>query len=48
LVRELADHQNEGEYATATIERWRDLLGRGDVVVLVAKQAGESVGYVSD
>ena len=47
MVRELADHQDEGEHVTITEDRWRDLLGRDDVVVLLAEHDGHAIGYVS-
>lgn len=47
MVHEIAAHQNEDEYVTVTVDRWRDLLGNDDVVVLLAERTGEAVGYVS-
>ncbi|TCM50480.1 GNAT family N-acetyltransferase [Kribbella sp. VKM Ac-2568] len=47
MVRELADHQDQGEHVTITVERWRELLGDDAVIVLVAEQKGQAVGYVS-
>ena len=47
MVRELADHQDEGRFVTAGLDVWTRLLGRDDVVVLVAEQDGRASGYVS-
>jgi ribosomal protein S18 acetylase RimI-like enzyme len=47
MVRELAEHQDEGQYVTGDLASWSGLLGREDVVVLVAEQDGRAVGYVS-
>ncbi|MGC9671175.1 N-acetyltransferase family protein [Planosporangium sp. 12N6] len=47
LVRELAAHQDQLEHVTVTADRWRDLLARPDVIVLVAERDGEPLGYVS-
>lgn len=47
LVIELADHQDEGEHVRGTAERWREMLGRDDVIVLLAERDGVPAGYVS-
>jgi ribosomal protein S18 acetylase RimI-like enzyme len=47
MIGELADHQDEGDYVTVTVEQWRGLLGRDEVVVLIAEQEGQVAGYVS-
>jgi GNAT superfamily N-acetyltransferase len=47
MVVELAAYQDEAEHVTITEQRWRDLLGRDDVIVLVAERGGEAAGYVS-
>lgn len=47
LIGELADHQDEGRYVTVTVDQWRKLLGRDEVVVFLAEQLGEAAGYVS-
>jgi GNAT superfamily N-acetyltransferase len=47
LVIELADHQDEGEHVRGTTERWREMLGRDDVIVLLAERDGVPAGYVS-
>lgn len=50
LVGELAAHQGQSAHLAVTTERWRDLLARDDVVVLIA-ELGEldnmAIGYVS-
>lgn len=47
MVRELAGHQGEGPLVTSSAADWRRLLGRDDVVVLVAQRDGRVAGYVS-
>jgi len=47
MIGELADHQDEGQYVIVTVDQWRKLLGRDDVVVFLAELDGEAVGYVS-
>ncbi|WP_020385107.1 GNAT family N-acetyltransferase [Kribbella catacumbae] len=47
MIGELADHQDEGRYVTVTVDQWRKLLGRDDVVVFLAEHRGEAAGYVS-
>lgn len=47
MLGELADHQDEGEFVLVTVDHWRELLGRDDVIVLLAERAGEGMGYVS-
>jgi len=47
MIGELADHQNEGEFVTVTVEQWRGFLGRDEVIVLIASQDGQVAGYVS-
>jgi ribosomal protein S18 acetylase RimI-like enzyme len=47
LVRELAAHQDESEHVRIGADRWRELLGRDDVVVLIAERDGQVAGYVS-
>ncbi|AXO33379.1 GNAT family N-acetyltransferase [Micromonospora sp. B006] len=47
LVREIAAHEGESEYVGATPDRWREVLGRADVTVLLAERDGEPLGYVS-
>jgi ribosomal protein S18 acetylase RimI-like enzyme len=45
MVREIA--ALEGDDVTATDQRWAEVLGRPDVLVLLAERGGEPVGYVS-
>jgi GNAT superfamily N-acetyltransferase len=47
MVREIADLEGEAEHLAGTEESWARVLGREDVVVLVAERDGEPVGYVS-
>ncbi|SNS56772.1 Ribosomal protein S18 acetylase RimI [Geodermatophilus saharensis] len=47
LVREIAAHEHQSEHVQVTDEQWQQLLGRPDVVVLVAECDGVAVGYVS-
>ena len=47
LVREIAAHEGESEHVGATPDRWREVLGRADVTVLLAERDGETLGYVS-
>jgi ribosomal protein S18 acetylase RimI-like enzyme len=47
MVGELAEHQDEGQYVTVTVEQWGDLLRDDDVIVLLAEQDGAAAGYVS-
>lgn len=47
LVTEIAAHEGDAEHVTATADRWVELLGRDDVIVLLAERSGEPLGYVS-
>ena len=47
LMRELAAHEGSLAAATTSEQRWSELLARDDVTVLLARVAGEPVGYVS-
>lgn len=47
LVGEIAAHQNQSEHATTTVGRWRELLARDEVLVLLAERDGQAIGYVS-
>jgi GNAT superfamily N-acetyltransferase len=47
MLQELADHQDELEYVTVTVEHWRQLLARPDIIVLLAERDGRALGYVS-
>lgn len=47
LVGELAAHQGQAAHLAVTTGRWRDLLARDDVVVLLAESGEMAIGYVS-
>ncbi|WP_248963823.1 GNAT family N-acetyltransferase [Sphaerisporangium perillae] len=48
LLRELAEHQDQLQHVAVTVNRWRELLSREDVIVLLAEcDDGRPVGYVS-
>ena len=47
MVGELARHQDQGKYVTASIEDWQEFLGRHTVIVLIAEVDGAAAGYVS-
>ncbi|MFC4782843.1 GNAT family N-acetyltransferase [Nocardioides sp. MAHUQ-72] len=47
LLLELADHEGEGQHVHVDVARWRELLADPQVVVLLAEQGDEAVGYVS-
>lgn len=47
MVREIAEHQDQGEHVTITADRWRELLARPEVTVLIAEADGAALGYVS-
>jgi ribosomal protein S18 acetylase RimI-like enzyme len=47
LVLEIAAHEGDTEHVHVTPARWVDLLGRDDVVVLLAERAGRALGYTS-
>lgn len=47
MLGELADYQDEGEFVQVTVDHWRELLDRDDVIVLLAERDGEGMGYVS-
>ena len=47
LVLEIAAHEGAVEHVRVTAERWRRLLQRDDVVVLLAERGGQPVGYTS-
>jgi ribosomal protein S18 acetylase RimI-like enzyme len=47
MVREIADHEDQAAHVHVSDEQWRRLLGRADVVVLVAERGDRAVGYVS-
>lgn len=47
LVREIAAHQHQSEHVTTDAARWRELLTRPEVTVLLAVMGNHPVGYVS-
>lgn len=47
LVGEIAAYQHESAHVTSTAARWRELLSRPDVTVLLAEHDHQAVGYVS-
>lgn len=47
MVGEIAAHQDQAEHVTITAPRWRELLARPDVTVLIAEHGEAAVGYVS-
>lgn len=47
MVREIATLEGHQEHVGVTTERWAGLLTRPDVIVLIASQGAEPVGYVS-
>jgi GNAT superfamily N-acetyltransferase len=47
LVLEIAAHEGDLEHVHVDPARWRRLLERDDVVVLLAERAGRAVGYTS-
>lgn len=47
MVREIAAHEGDASDAAGTPESWAVMLGRPDVVVLLAERDGMPVGYVS-
>lgn len=47
MVTELAAHQSQAEHVTADADRWRAMLDRADVTVLLAEVGHDAVGYVS-
>ena len=47
MVAEIAAHENQAEHVHVHAERWRTLLERPEVIVLIAERAGQAVGYVS-
>lgn len=47
MVREIAAHEGFIDAVRVTPQRWSALLGRDDVVVLVAERDGCALGYVS-
>jgi ribosomal protein S18 acetylase RimI-like enzyme len=47
LVREIAAHEDQAAAVHVDDARWRALLERPEVVVLLAERGGAAVGYVS-
>ncbi|AXH96181.1 GNAT family N-acetyltransferase [Ornithinimicrobium avium] len=47
LVEEIAAHEGDLEHVQVTAARWRELLDRDDVVVLLAEREGRAVGFAS-
>ncbi len=47
MVRELAAHEHSLEHVLVNPERWRALLARPDVRVLIAEEDGEVAGFTS-
>jgi ribosomal protein S18 acetylase RimI-like enzyme len=47
MVLEIATHEESAAAVLVDEDRWRSMLGRDDVVVLVASDAEGPVGYVS-
>jgi ribosomal protein S18 acetylase RimI-like enzyme len=47
MVLAIAAHENDTAHVTTTTERWRELLARPEVVVLLAEDGHRPVGYVS-
>lgn len=47
MVVEIAAHEGQTAQVQVDVEQWRALLGRVDVIVLLAEDGGEAVGYVS-
>jgi ribosomal protein S18 acetylase RimI-like enzyme len=47
MVMEIAVHESQADQVHVDVGRWRALLGRPDVIVLLAERRGQAVGYVS-
>jgi ribosomal protein S18 acetylase RimI-like enzyme len=47
MVREIAAHEGQADHVHVDDEHWAALLGRPDVLVLLAERGGAAVGYVS-
>ncbi|MFI1562681.1 GNAT family N-acetyltransferase [Streptomyces sp. NPDC020490] len=47
MVREIAAHEDQTAQVHVTDEQWRALLGRPEVIVLLAGRGAPAVGYVS-
>ncbi|MEV5413151.1 GNAT family N-acetyltransferase [Thermopolyspora sp. NPDC052614] len=47
MVGEIAAHEDQTAQVHVTDEQWRALLGRPEVIVLLAERGGRAIGYVS-
>src|SRR3954471_20319931 len=47
MLGELAAYQDQQQYVTASLEDWQGVLGRDEVIVLLAEVDGAAAGYVS-
>jgi ribosomal protein S18 acetylase RimI-like enzyme len=47
MVAEIAAHEDQSGHVHVDVEQWRALLGRPEVIVLLAERGGQAVGYVS-
>jgi ribosomal protein S18 acetylase RimI-like enzyme len=47
MVSEIAAHEDQTDHVHVDVEQWRALLGRPEVIVLLAERGGQAVGYVS-
>lgn len=47
MVREIAAHEDQAAHVLVSDAQWRGLLGRAEVIVLLAERDGRTVGYVS-
>ncbi|MEU6652159.1 GNAT family N-acetyltransferase [Streptomyces sp. NPDC046900] len=47
MVREIAAHEDQATQVHVTDERWHALLGRPEVIVLLAERGSRAIGYVS-
>ncbi|MEV1172143.1 GNAT family N-acetyltransferase [Nonomuraea sp. NPDC049784] len=47
LMRELAEHQNQGSAIIVSIDRMEELLMRPEITYLIAERDGRAIGYVS-
>ena len=47
MVAEIAAHENQTGQVHVDVDQWRALLGRTEVIVLLAERDGQAVGYVS-
>ncbi|WP_456598551.1 GNAT family N-acetyltransferase [Blastococcus sp. SYSU DS0616] len=47
MAGEIAAHEDQSAHVHVDVEKWRRMLDRPDVIVLLAERAGQAVGYVS-